>query len=129
MANRQMTKRGSFPRMDRVSNEVQRVLAFAMEKHYEPIDSESIATVTAVVVDPDLRRAKVYFDHLSPRLEDWLSTNRVKLQREIANGVRMRSTPLLFFEADPAIASGLAIESILRKVIPPNVMDVPGGDE
>ena len=106
----------SYPRTERVSAEVQRVLARTIERLYEPPKAEDVATVTAVSVDPDLRRARVYLDHISETLERWLEENRGRLQSEIGRQVRMKRTPQLEFTADPAILAGTKIEAIIRSL-------------
>ncbi len=105
-----------YARTERVSSEIQRIIAASLERLYEGTSSEDVATVTSVVVDPDLRRARVYFDHISADLSEWLKSNRVRLQAEIARQMRIKRTPLLEFISDPAIESGIKIESILRKL-------------
>lgn len=102
-------------RVARMSNEVHKVLADALERRFDS-DGGSIATITAVLVDPDMRRARIYFDHLDAGLMKWLSSNRHHLQRDIATQIRMRCTPLLEFFSDPTIESGIKIESILRQL-------------
>ena len=107
-------------RTARVAAEMQRILAEAIEKSYEPDTDNDVATITEVVVDPDLRRARVYFDHLSEVLAVWLGRNRVKLQSAIAHQMRIKRTPLLEFAVDPSIAEGAHIDSILRSLNSPS---------
>ncbi|MDA8197292.1 MAG: 30S ribosome-binding factor RbfA [Actinomycetota bacterium] len=107
----------TFSRIERVSNEVQRAVGVEIERIYDPEALGAIITVTEVKVDPDLRRARVYLDHITPEMGEWLEKNRVRLQGAIARSVRMRQTPHLEFIADPAIEMGGKIESILRKIV------------
>ncbi len=107
----------SFSRIERVSNEVQRAVGVEIERIYDPEALGTIITVTEVRVEPDLRKARVYLDHMTPEVSEWLEKNRVRLQGAIARTVRMRQTPLLEFIADPAIEMGGKIESILRKIV------------
>ena len=106
----------SYARTERVSSELLRILAQSIEKSYEPEDPSDTVTVTSVGVDPDFRRAKVYFDHISTSLATWLAQNRAKLQGEVSRGVRIKRTPLLEFLEDPAIESGIKIDAILRSI-------------
>ncbi|MDA8277640.1 MAG: 30S ribosome-binding factor RbfA [Actinomycetota bacterium] len=107
----------TFSRIERVSNEVQRAVGVEIERIYDPEALGTIITVTEVRVDPDLRRARVYLDHITPEVDEWLEKNRGRLQGAIARTVRMRQTPHLEFMADPAIEMGGKIESILRKIV------------
>ncbi len=103
------------PRVQRVSNELQRILADSLERRLDA-DGSLIATITAVVVDPDLRRARIYFDSMDSHLTKWLKSNRHNLQHDIATRTRIRNTPLLEFFQDPAIVIGTKVESILRDI-------------
>lgn len=115
------TKRPS-PRVERVSTELKRVIADSLERRFDG-DGKTIATVTAVDVDPDLRHARIYFDRLDDVLTKWLTKNRHHLQGDIASRMRIRSTPRLEFAQDPAISSGIMIESILRDISSREIQD------
>ena len=59
-----------------------------------------------------------------------LTEQRTQLQRTIARQVRMKRTPLLVFESDPAVAHGLRVEEILRNLRDANGdHDESGGDD
>jgi ribosome-binding factor A len=84
-----------------------------------------MVTVTGVDTSPDLRTAVVYVDVLAhedrqPAL-DALARAAHRLQAAVGSQVRMKYTPALHFEIDPAVVSGTRIEQILR--------DLDGGEE
>ncbi|HEX6595443.1 MAG TPA: ribosome-binding factor A, partial [Acidimicrobiales bacterium] len=86
----------------------------------ERIDDDllELVTVTGVKVDPDLRRARVWFDTLKPHEEVGaaLAVHRVQLQAAVGRQLRMKRTPELSFSPDPAIAVGTRVEEILRRL-------------
>jgi ribosome-binding factor A len=95
---------------------VQAVVADSLERN--PDDRLALVTVTGVHVDPDLRHAVVFFasrgapdDEVDEALED----ARVSVQKDIGREVRMKRTPQLRFERDPAMDAGWRIEEILKQ--------------
>ena len=103
-----------YPRTARVNELVREVVAEELER----IDDErlELVTVTGVDVEPDLRRAVVWFTSLTESVDEVLAEHRVRLQAAIGRQVRMKRTPELAFRRDPAIASGRRVEDILRKL-------------
>lgn len=88
-----------------------------------------LVTVTGVHVDPDLRHATVWFSSLPEGVDDALADARVRLQAAIGRQVRLKRTPLLAFEADPAVSSGERVEEILRGLGHEATEDPGVGDE
>jgi ribosome-binding factor A len=80
-----------------------------------------LLTITAVSCDPDLRHATVWLASLSDEEAEALGELRVRLQAEISRQVRLKRTPQLTFQTDPAIVSGTRVEAILRD------LDLPAG--
>ena len=101
-----------YPRVARVNELFREVVAEELER----IDDErlELVTVTGVHVDPDLRRAVVWFTSLTDGVDEVLVEHRVRLQTAIGRQVRMKRTPELAFRRDPAIASGRRVEDLLR---------------
>jgi ribosome-binding factor A len=93
---------------------LRQVLAEELERLSDVDDRLRLATVTGVRVDPDLARATVWLSSLSDEAAEALGESRVKLQAAIGRQVRLKRTPLLAFEADPAVSSGQRVEEILR---------------
>lgn len=96
-------------------NEVLReVLAEAIERAAGSDPRLELATVTAVQCEPDLRHATVLLASLPEPVAEALAEARPRLQAAIAHQVRIKRTPLLSFEPDPAVAYGERVESVLR---------------
>lgn len=105
-----------YSRLDRVNEALREVIGDELER----IDDDllELVTVTGVKVDPDLRRARVWFDTLKPHEEVGaaLAVHRVQLQAAVGRQLRMKRTPELSFSPDPAIAVGTRVEEILRRL-------------
>ncbi|MGI9023214.1 MAG: ribosome-binding factor A [Acidimicrobiales bacterium] len=110
-----MPSRG-WSRLDRVNEALREVLA----EELALIDDDrlQLVTVTGVAADPDLRRAKVWFSALSVHpaepVEEVLGGHRRRLQAAIGAQLRLKRTPELTFQPDPAIAVGTRVEDIIR---------------
>jgi ribosome-binding factor A len=95
---------------------LRQVLAEAIERMADADERLLLLTVTAVTVDPDLRRAQVLFASLNDQAEAALDEARIRLQAVIASQVRMKRTPQLLFAPDPAVSTGQRVEDILREL-------------
>ncbi len=104
----------SFPRTARVNEVLREVIADALERLADSDERLGLLTVTAVDTTPDLQRAVVYVASLSDEVAAALVSRRAELQRQVARQVRMKRTPHLEFEPDPAVAHGWRVEEILR---------------
>ena len=114
VARRESTRK--YPRTARVDKLVQAVVADSLERNQD--DRLAMVTVTGVHVDPDLRHAVVFYatrPTVDEDVEEALEDARVSVQRDIGREVRMKRTPLLRFERDPAIDAGWRIEEILKQ--------------
>jgi ribosome-binding factor A len=78
-----------------------------------------LLTITAVSCEPDLRHATVWLASLSDEEAEALGELRVRLQAEISRQVRLKRTPQLTFQTDPAIVQGTRVEAILRHLEQP----------
>ncbi len=103
-----------FPRAARVNESLREVLADALERLTDTDERLGLLTITAVECDPDLRHARVLFSSLDDETLTVLSGTRVRLQAAISQQVRLKRTPQLRFEADPAVAAGNRIDDIIR---------------
>jgi ribosome-binding factor A len=111
-----MANRG-YSRLDRVNEALREVLGDELERIDD--DRLELVTVTGAKVDPDLRRALVWFSGMSaPAPEEdiraALAAHRVRLQAAVGRQLRLKRTPELAFRADPGIAVGTRVEEILR---------------
>ncbi len=126
MPGRRREKRApaAYPRTARVNEVLREVVAEALERLADTDDRLRLLTVTSVDITPDLSRATVYLSSLPAAAVEALAEQRTQLQRTIARQVRMKRTPLLVFESDPAVAHGLRVEEILR-----NLRETTGDDD
>ncbi len=92
------------------------VVAEAVELAGEADPRLELLTVTAVECDPDLRHAKVLLASLPGPAREALEQARPRLQAAIAHQVRLKRTPQLHFEPDPAVAYGERVEGVLREL-------------
>ncbi len=115
-----------FPRAVRVNESLREVLADTLERLTDTDERLGLLTITGVECDPDLRHARVLFSSLDDEMLTVLSGSRVRLQSAISQQVRLKRTPQLRFEADPAIAAGNRIEDILRRLPHPPEDVEPG---
>ena len=95
-----------YPRMARVNEVLREVLADEIELVAGSDTRLELVTVTAVSCEPDLRHATVLLASLPEPAHTALVEARTRLQAAVAHQVRLKRTPLLSFEADPAVAQG-----------------------
>lgn len=105
-----------YPRSLRVNELLREVIAEELRE----IDDVRLrlATVTGVQCEPDFRNAVVLMDSIDEPMAEALEEIRPALQAAIGSQVRLKRTPRLKFEADPAIESGERVEEILRSLPP-----------
>lgn len=105
------------PRMLKVNSILREVLADEVERLSD--SRLEMVSVTGVDTAPNLRRARVYVDALVDDHEDVLVALKAagpRLQRAIGDQVRIKYTPVLEFEIDPAVVVGERIDDILRSL-------------
>jgi ribosome-binding factor A len=105
-----------YPRTARINEVLREVIADALERQGDVDDRVRLMTVTGVETAADLSHAKVYLSSLDDRAHEVLEELRTGLQHDIGRQVRMKRTPHLTFAADPAVAGGVRIEEILRRL-------------
>lgn len=105
-----------FPRTARVNQVLREVLAEELELLAASEPRLELLTITAVLCEGDLRHATVLLASLSEDAKAALAEMRPKLQASISRQVRLKRTPQLTFEVDPAIAHGELVEEIIRSI-------------
>ena len=115
-----MKKRPSardYPRTARLNTLVREIIADELER----IDDERLefVTLTAVVVDGDLARAAVYYDHsrgeeADEEIAQAFTDLRKRLQGAVGRQTQFKRTPELRFQPDGVLRDALRIEDVLR---------------
>jgi ribosome-binding factor A len=105
-----------YPRTARINELLREILADELE-HLDD-DRLQLLTITSVSIEGDLRHAVVFFDSIQgedgdPEILEALGELRWRLQGAIGRQARMKHTPELSFEPDPAIRAGARIDSLL----------------
>ncbi len=105
-----------YPRTARLNQVLREVVADALERLTDIDERLRLVTVTGVDIASDLSHAEVYLSALDEQTAEALEELRPGLQQSIGRQVRMKRTPRLHFAADPAVAHGMRVEEILRRM-------------
>jgi ribosome-binding factor A len=105
-----------FPRSLRVNQVLREVVAEEIERLADADERLRLVTVTDVDTAPDLRHATVYLSSLTEESAAALEGRRVQLQRTVAREIRLKRTPQLGFEVDPAVVAGDRVDEALRRI-------------
>lgn len=115
-----------YPRTARLNALVQEILAEELER----IDDERLAfvTITSAVVDGDMMRAVVYYDHsrgdeAEEEIQEAFEALRSRLQSAIGRQATMRATPILRFQVDGVLRDAQRIEQVLRGLNKPSTSE------
>lgn len=100
----------------RVNEVLRQVVAEELERLADADERLRLLTVTSVEVSTDLRAATVFLGSLDADAAVALEERRAQVQRAVGRQVRMKRTPRLSFEADPAVRAGERVEQILRRL-------------
>jgi ribosome-binding factor A len=108
-------------RMRRVNEAVRQVLSEAVGELKDP--RIGFVTVTGVDTSPDLRHARVYVSVLGAEKKREQSLRGLEaahgvLQRRLARELRMKRTPQLAFEYDPAVERGVRMTQLIDELAP-----------
>lgn len=110
-----------YPRTARLNTLLQQIVA----EHLDRVDDERLplVTVTGTEVDADLNRCDVYistFEEPDPSRDaqvlEILGEQRIPLQSAIAREAKLRKTPEVVIQFDPAIRTGARVDSILASL-------------
>ncbi len=105
-----------YPRSARINQIIREVVSEELVRVADLDERLGFVTVTGVEISGDMRHAVVFLDSLSPSAAEVLTERRTQIQSSLNAQTRMKRTPRLSFEADPAISSGEAVEEILRRL-------------
>ena len=72
--------------------------------------------MTDVATAADLRHATIFLGSLSDEAAEALDERRVQIQSAVGKQSRMKRTPKLSFELDPAVTEGARIDEVLRRL-------------
>jgi len=117
-----------YARSLRVNQVLRQVVAEEIERLADADERLRLVTVTAVDCSPDLRQATVYLSSISDDAAEALEERRLALQSCVGREVRMKRTPRLSFTADPAIVTGEAVESVLRRLVTERPSEAEGAE-
>jgi ribosome-binding factor A len=106
-----------YPRTARINQILREVISDELVRISDTDERLGLLTVTGVETTPDMRQAMVFLDSLSPEARVVLEERRAQLQSAVNVQTRLKRTPKLSFMADPAVASGTAVEEILRRQV------------
>ena len=114
-----MGGRRGYERTDRVNELLREIIAEELPK--EDGDDLGLVTITAVDVDREFERARVYYttvdgDDASEPVRNALEHFRPKARRAVGQQARLRRTPDLEFLPDDVQRSAERIETILKEL-------------
>jgi ribosome-binding factor A len=105
-----------YPRTARVNQILREVISEEIIRLSDVDERLAMLTVTDVVVAPDLRTATVFLDSLAGEAAEALEEHRGEIQASVNAQTRLKRTPKLAFQADPAVAAGTSVEEIIRRL-------------
>ena len=115
-----MANRRGYERTDRVNELLREIIAEQLTKEDDD-DGLAFVTITAVDVDREFERARVYYTTVdgedeSPDVVSALERFRPKARRAVGQQARIRKTPDLEFLPDDVQRSAERIETILKQL-------------
>jgi ribosome-binding factor A len=105
-----------YPRSARINQILREIISDEILRHGDIDERLGMLTVTGVETTPYMRSAVIYFDSLSAEAREALDEYRAEIQSAVNAQTRLKRTPKLTFRADPAVASGTAVEEIIRRL-------------
>jgi ribosome-binding factor A len=104
-----------YPRSARINQILREIISDELVRISDVDERLGLLTVTGVDTSSDMRHATVFFDSLSDNAKIALEERRAQIQGSVNAQTRLKRTPKLTFVADPAVASGAAVEEVLRR--------------
>ena len=110
-------------KIQRVNEDIQRVMATLLRDIKDPRVNQGMISVTAVDTTGDLRQSKIYLSvfglQSEKELKKGLKSANGYLRHELSQALKLRYTPELVFIVDKSIEHGAKIGTIL------SVLDIP----
>jgi translation initiation factor IF-2 len=105
-----------YPRTARLNQILREIISETLLRLSDTDERLGLLTVTGVETSPDVAAAVVYLDSIDAEAREALDERRAQIQGAVNAQTRLKRTPKLTFVADPAIASGSAVEEALRRL-------------
>jgi ribosome-binding factor A len=103
------------PRMRKVNELIREVVAEEVTKLKDP--RLGFITITAAETAPNLRSSTVFYSSIDGEdPQAALESASARLQGALARQARLKYTPVLSFEVDPAIEAGLRMSQLLDEL-------------
>lgn len=114
-----MSAQGASSRTRKIESQIKEIVGEHLAGLADP-RIEGLVTVTGVRVSPDLAHARVYYSLLAEGDEreaaEGLQSAAGRLQSAVGARTRLRRTPRISFEPDPAVEHATRIDAALREV-------------
>jgi ribosome-binding factor A len=114
-----MSAKGASSRMRKIESQIKEIVGEHLAGLADP-RIKGLVTVTGVRVSPDLAHARVYYSLLAEGDEreaaEGLQSAAGRLQSAVGARTRLRRTPRISFEPDPAVEHATRIDAALREV-------------
>ena len=110
---------GASSRTRKIESQIKEIVGEQLDGLSDP-RIQGMVTVTGVKVSPDLAHARVYYSVLAEGDEseaaEGLQSAAGRLQSSVGARTRLRRTPRISFEPDPAVEHATRIDAALREV-------------
>lgn len=114
-----MSAQGASSRTRKIESQLKEIVGEHLAGLSDP-RIRGLVTVTGVRVSPDLAHARVYYSLLAEGDEreaaEGLQSAAGRLQSAVGAQTRLRRTPRISFEPDPAVEHATRIDAALREV-------------
>lgn len=110
---------GASSRTRKIESQIKEIVGEQLDGLSDP-RIQGMVTVTGVKVSPDLAHARVYYSVLAEGDEseaaEGLQSAAGRLQSAVGARTRLKRTPRISFEPDPAVEHATRIDAALREV-------------
>ncbi|HCL01674.1 MAG TPA: 30S ribosome-binding factor RbfA [Lachnoclostridium phytofermentans] len=105
----------------RINQEVQKELSMLISRELKDPRINSMTSIVAVEVAPDLKTAKVYISVLGDEQSQKNTLAGLKsaapfLRGQLARGINLRNTPELVFVVDQSIEYGVSMSKLINEL-------------